>query len=84
MAGVILAGVAVSLWLITTRWYRHCGGRPVVTPRGEVNVQCPECGYSLIGLQEARCPECGTRYTLDELIRQQGYGPARQNVTPVT
>lgn len=78
IAGVILAGVAASLWLITTRWYRNSAGRPVIAPRGEVNVRCPECGYSLVGLQEARCPECGTRYTLDELIRQQEYAPARQ------
>jgi hypothetical protein len=74
IGSVILAGISGSLWLITTRLYRYWAGRPVITPKGDVNVQCPECGYSLIGLHEARCPECGTRYTLDELIRQQGYG----------
>jgi hypothetical protein len=37
-------------------------------------VVCPQCGYNMTGLAEARCPECGNRYTLDQLIAEQ---PAR-------
>ncbi len=31
-------------------------------------VTCPNCGYNMTGLHEARCPECGSRYTLNELL----------------
>ncbi len=31
-------------------------------------VCCPNCGYNLTGLEQARCPECGSRYTLNELF----------------
>ena len=30
-------------------------------------VACPDCGYNLTGLKEAKCPECGAAYTLDQL-----------------
>lgn len=30
-------------------------------------VTCPDCGYNLTGLREAKCPECGAAYTLDQL-----------------
>jgi hypothetical protein len=29
---------------------------------------CPNCGYNMTGLIQARCPECGTEYTLDVLL----------------
>jgi len=31
-------------------------------------LACPQCGYNLTGLHEARCPECGTQYTLNGLF----------------
>lgn len=31
-------------------------------------VCCPNCGYNMTGLEQARCPECGSRYTLNELF----------------
>ncbi|MCH8054080.1 MAG: hypothetical protein IH895_08475 [Planctomycetes bacterium] len=31
-------------------------------------IHCPNCGYNLTGLEQARCPECGSRYTLNELF----------------
>jgi predicted Zn-ribbon and HTH transcriptional regulator len=31
-------------------------------------MACPNCGYNLTGLREARCPECGSQFTLDELF----------------
>jgi uncharacterized membrane protein len=42
---------------------------------GRIQVRCLGCGYSMIGLREARCPECGRQYTLDELIAGQVYAP---------
>ena len=42
-------------------------------PAGRVNVHCTRCGYSMVGLRETTCPECGRVYTVDELIREQGY-----------
>lgn len=47
--------------------------RAVRSPDGEVQVNCPKCGYSLVGLTELRCPECGERFTLDQVIAAQGY-----------
>ena len=38
---------------------------------GEVSESafaCPNCGYNMTGLRQARCPECGTQYSLDELF----------------
>ncbi len=28
---------------------------------------CPQCGYNMRGLTEAKCPECGAVFTLDQL-----------------
>ncbi len=65
------AAVNVLLWLPAA--HRLKRGRPVVNEENLVNVHCPQCGYSLIGLVELRCPECGARFTTDELIRSQNY-----------
>ena len=62
-----------SILLVTRNYYRYSRGRPVETPDGLVNVHCPECGYSMVGLNECRCPECGEHYTVDQLIRRQNY-----------
>lgn len=35
------------------------------------NVPCPECGYNLRGLTQARCPECGGEFTLEQLIDKE-------------
>lgn len=48
----------------------------------EINIHCPSCGYSLIGLRELRCPECGVEFVLDELIRAQDYDLAREHDVP--
>lgn len=80
-AVVMLAGATASLL-----WMRYTlailRGNPVLNHEHQVNVNCPECGYSLIGLKEMRCPECGLHFTVDELIRAQGYGAtATQDAT---
>jgi predicted RNA-binding Zn-ribbon protein involved in translation (DUF1610 family) len=73
MTAVGLLGLAVVIlvWLPTAQ--RAIRGRPVVGRDGLVQVNCPQCGYSLIGLRDLRCPECGTEFTIDELIRAQSY-----------
>jgi DNA-directed RNA polymerase subunit RPC12/RpoP len=77
MTGVALCGSALVLlvWLVALQ--RYFGGRPVIGTDNQVDVRCPACGYSLVGLTELRCPECGTRFTIDELIRAQRYARSR-------
>jgi len=72
MACVFL-GLCSSILLVTRNLYRYARGQPVETPEGIVNIHCPECGYSMVGLHECRCPECGEHYTVDQLIRRQHY-----------
>lgn len=75
---LIIAVAAVAFAAVVWHWAaviaRLRQNKPVLTADDLVDVRCPECGYSLIGLTELRCPECGTRYTLDEIIRRQNYG----------
>lgn len=49
-------------------------------------VNCPNCGYNMTGLHEARCPECGTRYTLNELFAslQETAGDLEPQATPAS
>ncbi len=47
--------------------------KPIYTAEGHPNVNCPGCGYSMVGLHQSRCPECGNRYTLDELLLKQNF-----------
>jgi hypothetical protein len=78
MFAVVLLGAAavILVWLPTAQ--RLLRGRPVVGPDDLVRVNCPRCGYSLIGLRDLRCPECGTEFTIDELIRSQDYSGVRK------
>lgn len=75
---LIAATCLVSAAFVCMIWMRYTlarlRGNPVLSDNREVNILCPECGYSLIGLNELRCPECGTTFAIDELIRAQGYG----------
>lgn len=68
---LIAGGIVLLLWLSPI--LRMQQGKPVVDADNQVDVHCPSCGYSLIGLRDLRCPECGTRFTIDELIRAQHY-----------
>ncbi len=77
IAGTLLLAGGLSVLIISVRWYRASAGRTVVAQGGEVRVNCPMCGYSMVGLHEARCPECGGQFTVDELIRQQDYDALR-------
>jgi len=70
--GIFLAGLAwLASWIASTaRIWRETAAERVdrLASRGVGAVPCPDCGYDLTGLQEARCPECGSRFTLDELM----------------
>jgi hypothetical protein len=72
---IVVALVATSFTLgcwasAYLRWVRV---RSVVGPDNVVDVRCPQCRYSLVGLTECRCPECGFAFTLDGVIAAQGY-----------
>lgn len=73
----VFLGIAATLTIGTFTVYGMMRGKPVQLPTGTVNVSCPGCGYSLVGLHEPVCPECGSRFTIDELIRLQNYEGAR-------
>ncbi|MBN1513098.1 MAG: hypothetical protein JXB13_13875 [Phycisphaerae bacterium] len=74
----ILGGIGGSILLVTAVAYRVRRGKNVFTAEGHVNVNCPSCGYSMVGLEQSRCPECGSQYTLDELIRRQDYANVKR------
>ena len=67
---LIAGGIVILVWLpVALRLQR---GKPVIGADNQVDVHCPSCGYSLVGLHQARCPECGWQTTLDELFRIAG------------
>ena len=72
---IVLLAVAVAgtVWLPVRLLRRHTIGEPIFRRTGEVNVKCPGCGYSMVGLAHCQCPECGVEYTIDGLIGAQGY-----------
>lgn len=73
MGAVGLLGGAGILMIWLPALNRLMVGRRVVDDVNTVNVFCPACGYSLVGLRDLRCPECGASFTIDELIRSQNY-----------
>ena len=70
--GLVLAGLCwVMLWTAGTGfvWRESRAERAErLANLGGPNLACPNCGYNLTGLHQARCPECGTEYTLDGLF----------------
>ncbi len=73
IAGCILCGIAATLLRMAVLWHRQSRGKALTDIEGRINLNCPDCGYVMVGLSESRCPECGARFTLDELIRRQDY-----------
>lgn len=73
IAGAIVGGLASTLAIMGAAAYQGSKGRKLLDTAGKVHVTCPACGYSMAGLDSCNCPECGARYSLDELIRLQGY-----------
>jgi DNA-directed RNA polymerase subunit RPC12/RpoP len=70
--GAFIGGVlAIVLWLIATVfiWRETAAERIKRVSASSANaIACPNCGYNMTGLGEARCPECGSKFTLDELV----------------
>lgn len=81
IAAAILSAIALTIGIITIATYQSMRGKPVRTSTGSVQVNCPECGYSLVGLTECKCPECGKRFMIDELIALQEYEGTRAMTT---
>ena len=46
------------------------GHRPIP----DIGLICPNCDYSLTGLDNSRCPECGVRFSLREMLEDSGAG----------
>ncbi len=71
---IIVGGLAwVVTWLGSSALvWRETAVERVARIKGIADgvVNCPNCGYNLTGLDQARCPECGSRYTLNELFAE--------------
>jgi len=75
MTAVFFAACTIVVLVWVVAFERLHTPRKVLGPDGIVQVNCPQCGYSLVGQRELRCSECGLTFTIDEIIRAQGYGP---------
>ncbi|MBI5863285.1 MAG: hypothetical protein HZB38_01985 [Planctomycetes bacterium] len=72
VAAALFAGAAAIALLWSRPLYRS-ENREIPTIDGKLDVRCPTCGYTLIGLRDLRCPECGSTFELDELIASQAF-----------
>ena len=77
VAACVLLAIAASILLITISAYTHTAGRTIRNSAGAVQVHCPQCSYSLVGLSSCACPECGTAFTIDQLIGAQEYAAVK-------
>ena len=67
-------GVPPIAWVLATVliWRETAEERMArITAAGTDAVLCPNCGYNMTGLREARCPECGSVFTIDQLVSGQ-------------
>ncbi len=71
LMGALLSGGSGLIAWIWLKPLVKAEGRDLPESEGQLNLRCPHCNYSLIGLRELRCPECGQTFVLDELIRAQ-------------
>ena len=74
--GSVLLGGAIPpiAWVLATVliWQETADERMAqITAAGTDTVVCPNCGYNMTGLREARCPECGSVFTIDQLLSGQ-------------
>lgn len=74
LAIIVLVASACTLHCWAGAYIRWARGPEVLGADSPVNVHCPQCRYSLVGLTECRCPECGFAFTIDGLIAAQRYG----------
>ncbi len=77
IGALIVAGITGTILYVASVIYTGLRGREIHSHAGMVNVQCAECGYSLVGKTDCTCPECGRQYTVDELIALQDYDALR-------
>jgi len=84
IGAIVALALGTTVLLIATLPYRRGGGKALVGRDGVVDVLCPECGYSLVGISQCLCPECGTIFTIDELIRRQHYRTERPQLPPAS
>lgn len=40
-----------------------------VLPIPDWGIECPRCGYALVGLPSHRCPECGARFEMADVVK---------------
>ena len=73
ISAFIVLGLALTVAIVATVAYRSRGGRRLHDGAGAIAVHCPDCGYSMVGLESCQCPECGHRSTIDSLIAAQDY-----------
>lgn len=64
--------ILTGLWFVITTWMwqPHTADLMGQVANVKERLTCVSCGYSLVGLHEARCPECGEGATLDELFER--------------
>lgn len=66
---LIGSGLILIAWLpVVSRIDR---GFIATIASGKIDVRCPQCDHSMVGLYETRCPECGEAFTLDEFFNRQ-------------
>lgn len=64
LPGILFLGVLGGVMGIGMAWLtRLVFGRAIVAS----GPACPDCGYDIRHLPQARCPECGRQLTLDDL-----------------
>jgi hypothetical protein len=80
MIAALICASAGALLLIWLPVIFAAETRVVRAETGHVDVRCPLCGYSLIGLRELRCPECGAQFVLDDLLARQGFLTAAEQL----
>ena len=78
IAGTIFMGVSATIGTIVVNAHYATRGRPLEDASGAIAVVCPQCRYSLVGLESCQCPECGASYTVDRLIKEQNYALLRR------
>ncbi len=78
IASTILLAVAATIATIVVNAHYATRGRPLEDRSGTIAVVCPQCQYSMVGLESCQCPECGAAYTVDRLIKEQNYALLRR------
>ncbi|MEO0477549.1 MAG: hypothetical protein AAF085_16520 [Planctomycetota bacterium] len=61
---IFIIGITTIL-VICALWWHLLKRLPKTHDSSE--FLCPECGYNMRGLSQAKCPECGAEFTLDQL-----------------